>query len=186
MKFLITILLTFSFNLKSDTNLNEHEDIIKKTLSNTMLSLKNSLEKALESGDVENAVKMCSLEAQDLTNKSNTRKTTIKRISLKYRNPKNKPTKFEETILQNFEKKLTSGAKFTDLEFKKVLSGKEFNTLLYIKAIPTKGVCLNCHGQNIDKDVQAEISSKYPNDNAIGFKLGDIRGAFSVRHNFNH
>ena len=53
MKFLIIILLTFSFNLKSDTNLNEHEDIIKKTLSNTMLSLKNSLEKALESGDVE-------------------------------------------------------------------------------------------------------------------------------------
>ena len=47
-----------------------------------MLSLKNSLEKALESGDVENAVKMCSLEAQDLTNKNNTRKTTIKRISL--------------------------------------------------------------------------------------------------------
>ena len=163
MKFLIIILLIFSFNLKSDTNLNEHEDIIKKTLSNTMLSLKDSLEKALESGDVENAVKMCSLEAQDLTNKSNTRKTTIKRISLKYRNLKNKPTKF-----------------------KKVLSGKEFNTLLYIKAIPTKGVCLNCHGQNIDKDVQAEILSKYPNDNAIGFKLGDIRGAFSVRHNFNH
>ena len=97
---------------------------------------------------------------------------------MKYRNPKNKPTKFEETILQNFEKKLTSGAKFTDLEFKKVLSDKEFNTLLYIKAIPTKGVCLNCHGQNVDKDVQAEISSKYPNDNAIGFKLGDIRGAF--------
>ena len=53
-------------------------------------------------------------------------------------------------------------------------------------SIPIKEVCLNCHGQNIDKDVQAQISSKYPNDNAIGFKLGDIRGAFSVRHNFNH
>ena len=112
MKFLIIILLIFSFNLKSDTNLNEHEDIIKKTLSNTMLSLKNSLEKALESGDVENAVKMCSLEAQDLTNKSNTRKTTIKRISLKYRNLKNKPTKFEETILHKIlKKKLASRCK---------------------------------------------------------------------------
>ena len=104
MKFLIIILLTLSFSLKSDSNLNEYEDIIKKTLNNTMLSLKDSLEKALENGDLENTVKMCSLEAQDLTNKSNTGKTTIKRISLKYRNPKNKPTKFEETILQKFRK----------------------------------------------------------------------------------
>ena len=39
---------------------------------------------------------MCSVEAQDLTVLHNTENTSIKRISLKYRNPTNKPTKQEE------------------------------------------------------------------------------------------
>ena len=47
---------------------------------------------------------MCSIQAQDLTNDFNTQNTMIKRISLKYRNLKNKPTKFEAEILESFEK----------------------------------------------------------------------------------
>ena len=49
-----------------------------------------------------------------------------------------------------------------------------------MKAIPTGGVCLACHGENLAQGVQETITTLYPNDKATGFKSGDIRGAFVV------
>ena len=47
---------------------------------------------------------------------------------------------------------------------------------------PTVGeVCLKCHGENIDPAVKAKLGELYPNDKATGYKLGDLRGAFTVR-----
>jgi hypothetical protein len=37
-----------------------------------------------------------------------------------------------------------------------------------------------CHGSNIASPIAAKINKLYPNDKATGFKLGDLRGAFSI------
>jgi len=50
----------------------------------------------------------------------------------------------------------------------------------YIKAIPTVGICLSCHGDDVQDDVLAKIKQLYPDDQALGFNTGDIRGAFSL------
>ncbi len=184
MKILIIIFFIIYGNLKSETYLNKEELSVIMTINKTMKTLKENLENALQDGDITEAFKMCSDKAQDLTFNNNNNNTTIKRISLKYRNPKNKPTKYEEEILRSFENKLLSGVKFNELIFKKVTNNYKNKTLVYLKAIPTKGVCLNCHGKNIDDKVFEKIKAVYPNDMAIGYRLGEIRGAFSVRHNF--
>jgi hypothetical protein len=49
-----------------------------------------------------------------------------------------------------------------------------------MKAIPTGKVCLKCHGEKIDPDVEASLKQNYPRDKARGFKEGDIRGAFTI------
>ncbi len=49
-----------------------------------------------------------------------------------------------------------------------------------MKAIPTGGVCLSCHGQRISQPVEAKLERLYPNDRARGYELGDIRGAFTI------
>jgi hypothetical protein len=49
-----------------------------------------------------------------------------------------------------------------------------------MKAIPTAEVCLVCHGENIAPNIQAKLAELYPNDKAIGFNVGELRGAFSV------
>ena len=72
---------------------------------------------------------MCSVAAQDLTVLHNTEKTSIKRISLKYRNPLNKPTKQEELILKGFEEKLLAGANFNDLVFKQTTTNYKEKTI---------------------------------------------------------
>jgi len=72
------------------------------------------------------------------------------------------------------------------LVFKKTTNNSKEKTLIYIKAIPVKEVCLNCHGNNVSKEVLRQIKEYYPDDKAIGYQLGEIRGAFSVRHSINN
>ncbi|MFT6919058.1 MAG: hypothetical protein ACJA2G_001693 [Cognaticolwellia sp.] len=55
------------------------------------------------------------------------------------------------------------------------------SVLRYMKAIPTGGLCLACHGSKLADDVSSKVNELYPNDQATGFKLGDIRGAFTLQ-----
>ena len=50
----------------------------------------------------------------------------------------------------------------------------------FMKAIPTGEVCLKCHGSEMKPGIKAKLQELYPNDKATGFKLGDIRGAFTI------
>ncbi|HQF31154.1 MAG TPA: DUF3365 domain-containing protein, partial [Hyphomicrobiales bacterium] len=50
-----------------------------------------------------------------------------------------------------------------------------------VKAIPTGEVCLNCHGGAEVKAETAEMLAKYyPEDQARGFTLGQMRGVFTL------
>ncbi len=55
-------------------------------------------------------------------------------------------------------------------------------SLRYMKPIVIKQPCMMCHGQvgEIDDTVLDSIHTKYPGDQAIGYKVGDLRGAFTV------
>ena len=48
--------------------------------------------------------------------------------------------------------------------------------------IRVKTVCLHCHGQQseMDPSIFAAVLSDYPDDNATGFKVGDLRGYFWI------
>lgn len=49
-----------------------------------------------------------------------------------------------------------------------------------MKAIPTGGVCIACHGAELDPAIAQKINELYPDDQATGYKPGDIRGAFTI------
>ena len=67
------------------------------------------------------------------------------------------------------------------MEYAEVVAegGKQY--FRYMKAIPTGELCLKCHGAEIEPGVKAKLDELYPNDKARGFKLGDIRGAFTIK-----
>jgi hypothetical protein len=50
----------------------------------------------------------------------------------------------------------------------------------YMKAIPTRGICLRCHGEKIDPSLRMVLDRFYPEDQATGFEIGDVRGAFTI------
>jgi len=47
--------------------------------------------------------------------------------------------------------------------------------------------CLKCHGneEKISGEVKELIVKKYPDDKAVGYKNGDLRGAVSIKKLIN-
>jgi len=52
-----------------------------------------------------------------------------------------------------------------------------------MKAIPTQAMCLQCHGQpsDISERVRILILNEYPQDKAVGYSEGQVRGAISIK-----
>ncbi len=51
-----------------------------------------------------------------------------------------------------------------------------------MKPIYAEKACLNCHGEKnkIKPAIRQFLERKYPNDQAFGYKEGDIRGGISI------
>jgi len=126
------------------------------------------------------ALDFCSNEAFTLTegvNKKLPNGVRVKRISTKYRSPANKPTQNEQVVLDTFESMKKNNIILPPFLVEKVGS----HTYKYYKPLVlNKKACLKCHGDIKDIDLKREIASRYPLDNAMGYKMGDLRGAVVV------
>jgi len=100
--------------------------------------------------------------------------------TLKVRNPANAPDAWERKVLESFEARRARGENVGELEYGEIGAKDGKKVFRYMKAIQTKGICLRCHGTNIDPAVASGLKKYYPQDQATGFKLGDIRGAFTT------
>lgn len=49
-----------------------------------------------------------------------------------------------------------------------------------MQAIGTAEACLGCHGEKIKPELVELIDRHYPQDQARGFREGDLRGAFTL------
>jgi hypothetical protein len=145
-------------------------------------SLKKALLSAMQDGGPVEAVAVCNLVAPTLaTEMSKKYGMDISRTSLRIRNPDNEADQWETAVLQKFEERLSTGEAIQKLTFTEKVETETNQQWRMMKVIPTDKVCLACHGSKIAPPIQAKLDKYYPNDMATGFKLGDIRGAFSVK-----
>lgn len=162
----------------SKTSFIEEQEAIdrgKSITQNTFTVLSSELKQSMSEGGIENAINYCNINALPITAQlSKENNAIIKRTSLKVRNPKNAPSDQEEMVLREFEKMMDSGKPLTN----KVMQNEQM-TMFYAPII-TQELCLKCHGAKSDIAEYDFILSKYPNDKAIGFSTGDLRGMWSV------
>lgn len=107
----------------------------------------------------------------------------IRRVSLRNRNPKAVPDTWERAALEEFDRRAAAGESPAMLEkyaMVDVAGGKEFR---YMKALPVQPVCLACHGasDSLTPEVSERLHTLYPQDKAVGYALGQIRGAMTIR-----
>jgi hypothetical protein len=156
------------------------EEIAKEAIQALGSTLKNELETAMKSGGTINALEVCNVKAPVIAEEiSWEQDVQVSRTSLKYRNPANAPNEWQTTVLEDFEAKKAVGEDPATLVYSEIVN----NEFRFMKAIPTAGLCLACHGTDISPEVTAELARLYPQDMATGFKEGDLRGAFVVVKN---
>jgi hypothetical protein len=143
--------------------------------------LKGELWKAMSAGGPGNAIQVCYTSAPEIAaHISQKTGWKVARTSLRYRNPGNAPDPWERRVLESFELRQRGGEGADRLEFSEEVIEKGKRRFRYMKAIPTGKVCLHCHGQKLDPAVAAKLKALYPRDKAVGFRSGDIRGAFTI------
>ncbi|MGI9384597.1 MAG: Tll0287-like domain-containing protein [Methyloligellaceae bacterium] len=143
--------------------------------------LKKELVTALKSGGATEAVSVCNVAAPAIAaEKAEASGWEVGRTSLKLRNTGNAPDDWERRVLDMFEAKKAKGADPKTLEHFEVVQRDGKPMFRYMKAIPAGKPCLTCHGEALPPKLVGHLKSLYPNDKATGFKLGDLRGAFTL------
>jgi hypothetical protein len=148
--------------------------------------LKHALTTAMKSGGPIKALTVCTVEAAPIAQKNSALSSwKIARTAIKVRNENNAPDAWEATVLRQFEERKTAGEDIKTMEYAEVIQEGEQLTYRYMKPIATAGLCLTCHGAQVDEAVTTKVRALYPNDQATGFTLGDIRGAFTLKKQLN-
>ena len=144
--------------------------------------LKGELQAAIKEGGPISAIAVCKDRAPAIAKQlSETSGWEVGRTSLKLRNPAlNTPDGWEKQVLVKFEERKTAGEDPETMAYAEVVDANGTKQYRFMKAIPTGDLCLACHGDSINPDIAAALDKAYPNDQARGFRLGDIRGAFTL------
>lgn len=144
--------------------------------------LKEKLVTAMKDGGPVAALGVCKTDAPKVAaERSAAAGLEVGRTALKVRNPDNAPSDTERKVLEQFAKDLAGGADAAKLEHAAIVEDGGKKSFLYMKPIMTAGKpCLACHGSELDPAVSAKIKELYPQDQAVGFNAGDLRGAFVV------
>jgi hypothetical protein len=141
-------------------------------------TLKSALERAITERGPAAAIEVCRDEAPRIAAQlSAEHGARVARTALKVRNAGNTPQRWQTAELTTFQQQLEKGADAVTLEF---FEPRPDGGARYLKAIVTAPLCTVCHGESLAPDVQAALKRHYPEDQATGFKVRDLRGAFSI------
>lgn len=99
-----------------------------------------------------------------------------RRTALRARNPAAVPDATERRVMEQW-----LGTALDAGDRPRRWGGWEGADYRYLRAIPTAPMCLSCHGGELAPDVAAALRERYPADEATGFAVGQLRGAFSIR-----
>ncbi len=146
----------------------------------TFNALSTQLQSAMQEGGVPHAVEYCNLAAYPLVDSlSKVHNATIRRTSTKIRNEKDAPTEAEQVILSKYQQMATNGEALAP-----IVEEIDAQTVAFYAPIKVVGLCLQCHGkvgETLLEENHALIKEYYPNDEAVGYSDGDLRGMWSIQ-----
>lgn len=159
-------------------------DSARQTAAGLLQTLGGELKTAMTDGGPAAAIGVCKERAPKIAAEA-AQKTgfSIKRASPKNRNPKAVPDAWETAAQASLEARMAAGEKPETLDMSAVVDTPEGKLFRYAKALPTQAVCLNCHGDpdKLSPEVKAKLATEYPDDKAVGYSAGMIRGVLSMK-----
>lgn len=155
----------------------------RKVSSDLISQVRGELTKAIETSGPLRAIIVCKYSVPEISS-SISRKTgwKVSRVSLKPRNPAlGAADTWEQRVLGEFERRAEKGEKGDELEFSEIVSEPSGRYFRYMKALPVVPLCMNCHGDKMSEAMRSQLATEYPHDKAVGYQLGQIRGAVTIK-----
>ncbi len=134
-------------------------------------NLKNELVTSMQSG-VDEAIAACNTAAPAIASSLSVGGVRMGRSSHKLRNPANVAPDWVAPAIADY---LAGETQPVTVELDSGRHG-------YIEPIVMQPLCLTCHGQELQPDVEAKLAQLYPEDEATGFAAGEFRGVFWVEY----
>lgn len=160
----------------------EQERILKTGMeaSDALIkSLGGQLKAAMQASGPVGAIQVCQQVALPLTTATgeSMEGVTMRRTSVRVRNPENRPDARDLRILEIFAAKAGNAEGPPE----PVIEWSE-GTAHFYRPLMMQEVCLNCHGDpaSFPADLQQTLAALYPEDEATGFAAGELRGVIRV------
>lgn len=134
------------------------------------------------------AIEVCSQIAQQIAQDHSRNDLLVRRVSLRFRNPANQASGWATRQLDEWQTELERGKTPEPAASIAQHTGPDGPTshsreYWYLRPLFVAPPCLHCHGalDEMDPAVVSRLAELYPTDAAVGYALGDLRGAVSVR-----
>jgi hypothetical protein len=140
-----------------------------------LLPFKHELQEALRLGlskSPVDAISACRTRAPEIATALSEEGIDVGRTSDRLRNPANSSPGWVKPILEAYIDNPTERApRAVPLPDSR---------LGYVEPILVQPLCLTCHGDPLAPDIAARIDELYPEDRAVGYEIGDLRGVFWI------
>lgn len=143
--------------------------------------LKAELTSALSESGPSGGVSVCRDRAPEIAEAVSAHDLRVGRTAPRVRNPENAPDAWERRVLDEFTRRFEAGDDPAAIERWEVVDVEGRRIGRWMKAIPMQPQCTLCHGASIAPPLAETIDRLYPEDQATGFEVGELRGAFTVR-----
>ena len=185
---LLGILLVVGLGCSEQSAVSEADELAltrqaDRVIQRFSADLKARLQAGMQEGGPVVAIEICHVDAPRIASSVSAESDwRVARTSLMVRNPANAPDAWERRVLADFEARRAAGepvSELTRFEVTEDAGGRP--VARYMRAIPTQPLCVSCHGADLAPAVADRLDELYPEDEARGFSVGDIRGAFTLR-----
>lgn len=174
---LTTLAATVAIAADSSTTASLEGDA-RKLASQFVGELKPKLKQAMAAGGPTHAIEVCASEAPRIADSLSAESGwLVRRVSLRARNASRAtPDDWERRVLAQFDQRQAAGEKAVDINYGEIIG----DSYRYMQAQGAEGVCLVCHGESPAAAVDLTLQKYYPDDEATGYSMGQVRGAISL------
>ena len=163
----------------------QREQAAQKVAQQFMKQLGGHLKKEMKSNGPVAAIKVCKDVAPKIANELSLENGwRVTRVTTKTRNSMlGTPDQWELETLITFEARAKKGESYMTMTQSETVKEADKSYYRFMKPLAVQPVCLKCHGSNeqIPEMVKAELDKQYPFDQARNYKIGDLRGAISIK-----
>ncbi len=154
------------------------KDVAARAVERLGREMRKKLKDTLQKSGPAEAVDVCAKDAPAIISRiEGELGVTMKRTSLKLRNPRNAPDAAEKNVLESLAALHRAGEKLPQ-----GVTQFPDDPRRFYKTIMVEKTCLQCHGDptTMSEAVRRALAATYPDDRAVGYREGDFRGIVSV------